>query len=72
MAAVRWASSEIAKIPLDLLMSSNTHQREEIVLDGEDEPQAQADASFPDAASMELPDSKAGMEMGLSQGSGER
>jgi hypothetical protein len=42
-------------------MRSDTNQGEEIVLDGEDKTQAEADTSFPDSASMELSNPEAGV-----------
>jgi hypothetical protein len=55
------AGSKLAKIPQDLVMRSDTNQGEEIVLDGEDKTQAEADTSFPDSASMELSNPEAGV-----------
>lgn len=53
-------------------MSPDAHESKEIGLEGENEPEAEAHASFPDAASVELSDSKAGVQMRLSQGSRKR
>jgi hypothetical protein len=51
-------------------VTSDPHQGEEIALEGENEPEAEASARFPDAAPVDSSNFEAGAQMRVSNGSG--
>jgi hypothetical protein len=57
---------------LDVFVSSDADQGEDIGPSGENEPESQADARFPNPAAMKLADSESGLAVRLSHDSLER
>ncbi len=62
--------SELAKVSLDVFMGSYANQCEDLVLEGEYEPESQTYSRLPDSTPVDLSNAESGMPMRLSHGLG--